>query len=862
MSRTHFLPTQRHVVVDRPRVVEKALTASPALIILRGGGGSGKSIAAIQIAKAYVKQNPEAHAVWVRFTEEQTDIEGVWGEVMLALHTSGVLEGVTTERLVEGGVPSIRAVINALTTLKNPLLIVFDDAHRNITPEVEGSILEVLEQVGDITILVTTRHTLPGLTSTTARIRVPIQKITDKQLALTQEEVEELIRARTGREDAGLIAEQIYADSRGWPLATHAIIVERESLQADDLTPIDSKHREGTFLRDYVDRLLQRADTDTVHAICAIALFHEVSTQTLADIMDIEVEEAQSLLEDTLIESLDSWVDEHHTRWYRLHELIADEVRKRAPYILDDTQLRQYAIRAARALAEVRPQAAVQAAILGKEWELLSDLLLQGSALNLTRKKQAVALTAIPKEVRSSYPVIQAFVLIHEYAFPSGAIGKVMAGMKTLASRTLAAESEKAGLPGVTAATLRMIVARLSGNDKLALAMVENVQRSLGQLTHEERVKYRAPLQTGINQTAITLLHGGEFENVTTLLGSVLEWEKELQPKSRAHAHALDAWAHAWAGHMQPAKDLIRRARLIEIPVEWHDSYIGAGYRIAATLQALEGQRYEEAREHLAATAEHEPTIEHWPFLAVAEALLVESERGSEEALGQLDRRLARRVTRNTASAYAKSMMGAFRARLLWQSGKALPHNQKRSSGDITAVYYALSKGEYLTAAGLAASIASTPHAATAPRTQTEMYLLHAEALRHHGDMKAAAAAAGRAATLMNEHALGLPIRVLPHEAALALKEVVPSLPIEHSRPNQVRAVQPLTPAEHRTLIEVVANGSVPAAAKAMYLSPSTVKGYMKNVYRKLGVNDRNEAIRVAGEAGLLTTKTSRTDTP
>ena len=45
---------------------------------------------------------------------------------------------------------------------------------------------------------------------------------------------------------------------------------------------------------------------------------------------------------------------------------------------------------------------------------------------------------------------------------------------------------------------------------------------------------------------------------------------------------------------------------------------------------------------------------------------------------------------------------------------------------------------------------------------------------------------------------------------------------------------------------------SFPEIPAELFLSPHTIRSQMKSIYRKLGVNSRNQAVTRAREAGLL----------
>ncbi len=61
-----------------------------------------------------------------------------------------------------------------------------------------------------------------------------------------------------------------------------------------------------------------------------------------------------------------------------------------------------------------------------------------------------------------------------------------------------------------------------------------------------------------------------------------------------------------------------------------------------------------------------------------------------------------------------------------------------------------------------------------------------------------------------------------------------------------------LTAREVEVLRLIVAGRSNPGIAEALYISPRTAQTHVQNIFTKLGVNSRTEAVRLAVEDGLL----------
>ncbi|MBP1326648.1 LuxR family maltose regulon positive regulatory protein [Leucobacter exalbidus] len=857
---THFFPVHRYAVLARPDLVNRALHGDPALIVLRGGGGSGKSVIAAQIAAAFVARDPHhTDAVWVPFEENDAGSDGVWQRIFDTIHEARLFTPDSlAERIVTGGVSHVdpHTAARALTEHARKLFLVLDDIHTVLDGPGALDIIRALESTSALTILVTTRQTHPELLSPAARLSIPIAELTGVDLALTRPEVDELVRLRAPQlpasERAG-IAEQVYRSSKGWPLAAQALIVERNDQGQAGVGSPQGPSRPSAFIRNLVTRLLDSSAPEVQQVVCVSALFDEVSAPALAAILQMPPEFVADTLEAGLEASFAHWVDDHGTRWYRHHDLLRVELAARAAALLTPQQLQAVHARAAHAFRDVRVQFAVVSAVKSEQWDLVSELLVRRvTSAAIVRRRPQLWLSDIPASVRERYPVIETFALLEEYAYPSNRAGRAINGLKILAGRPLAVESESVGITGAVAAGLRMVAGRLVGNESLALRMVERVRITLGTLTDDDIKTYGGPLQLALTHSAITLLHAGQFAEAERMVQPLRTDSTLMLHAARAHALALITWSAAWRGDMPAAHTLISEAQDTQVPVGWDSAYIGTGYRIAAALSALETGDADTAAQHLEALAPHFETIEHWPYLVVLDALITETRLGPNEALHRLTTNITRRRNATTLFGATHQVLQELKARLQWQSGQPLSPRKRLLGDGIESVFTELRRGEPLIAGAIAAGLERQEIVANQPRRRAEYLLLQAECARRVDDLDGARTAAQRAANLMQEYALTLPMRVIPRDAAEALARLVPELPAEFSLQSSVREIVPLTPAEHRTFIAVVEHGSTAAAAAALFVSPATTKSQLKQVYRKLGARSRAEAIRNAGEAGLL----------
>lgn len=131
---------------------------------------------------------------------------------------------------------------------------------------------------------------------------------------------------------------------------------------------------------------------------------------------------------------------------------------------------------------------------------------------------------------------------------------------------------------------------------------------------------------------------------------------------------------------------------------------------------------------------------------------------------------------------------------------------------------------------------------------------------RHHDDEISGAAAIVRLADLLAHHASGSPIdhRRLARTARLAgltehrLRELLYHLPNLGRGERRGREPSPLSARETEVLRLLAKGQRYKVIAGGLGTSPSTVRTHINNIYRKMGVVDRAQAVLVATERGWI----------
>jgi DNA-binding NarL/FixJ family response regulator len=95
-------------------------------------------------------------------------------------------------------------------------------------------------------------------------------------------------------------------------------------------------------------------------------------------------------------------------------------------------------------------------------------------------------------------------------------------------------------------------------------------------------------------------------------------------------------------------------------------------------------------------------------------------------------------------------------------------------------------------------------------------------------------------------------VGAIRHAAVAASSFTAAGLAGALTRLRESRVKSPLSPREMEVLRLLRDGLSVPGVARALHMSPSTVKTYVSRLYEKLGVSNRSQALMAALDRGLL----------
>jgi LuxR family maltose regulon positive regulatory protein len=474
-------------------------------------------------------------------------------------------------------------------------------------------------------------------------------------------------------------------------------------------------------------------------------------------------------------------------------------------------------------------------------------------------------LKRVPLARLRHYPLLVLFIAILHMQSSRGYAAAMLhfrlAEQLARSSRSTASADDRVIMIGVQSATTRM-----QGKFDKAVPMARDFLERFDRLSVEEQDRMSSLSRHFLWQVAHTLLFAGDVAGAIgaaqRMLGvpvpTDLDEDRGIHP-----ALTLVAAAHAIEGSMVVAGDVLEEAmthppRRSAFHHVWHTT--------ASALAAIERGDFAEART-LVDDLDHDMAAdEYWPIDLVVRVMADIGDDRRDSAIDRVRAVLTGDSPRRQAVATRDTLIMLFA--LLSLAGRpsgtapsVLRHVSRpgplRWLVDATI---ALQEGDFLKAAGHTRNVVSGGVAST--RVLTGALLVRAAALCGAQQRDAAERAAHSAFNLMEANGLATPWLLLSAaqradvRAIIADRDISEDLLVALGRMPVVfgaaATVERLTAREQEVLAHLVAGTTIPEIAKASGVSPNTIKTQRARIYRKLGVDNRADAARVALEHDLI----------
>jgi LuxR family maltose regulon positive regulatory protein len=898
------VPRRRRGLVPRPRLSER-LRHGPeaALTLVSAPAGFGKTTLLTEwLAAAPAAGRPVA---WLSLDQRDNDPALFWTYLVTALRTAAPGVGGAALSLLQSPQPSteelLASLLNDLQALPDDVVLVLDDYHVIEARDVQDGITFLLEHRPPQLHLVIASRADPALPLARLRGRGDLVEVRVADLRFTADEAATYLHEVMG---LALTPEDVAAlegRTEGWIAALQLAALSMQG-RDDAAGFIAGFAGDDRYIVDYlVEEVLQRQPGQVRSFLLQTSMLIRL-TGSLCDAVTGQ-DGGRAMLEALDRANLFLVPLDDRRRWYRYHHLFADVLRAR---LLDElpAHVRELHLRASDWWERNGERTeAIHHALAAEDFERAADLI-ELAIPELRRARQEATLRrwleALPAELFPVRPVLSI-----------GYVGSLMSRGDLEGVETRLREAERwldpAAAEDPGGSPQGMVVVDQAGFRALpsSIAMYRAGRTLIlgdvtGTMTHAQRALDLAGEDDHLGRGA-----------AAALLGLAYWTDGHLGRASRCYAEAmanLETAGHhsdVLGGALVLADIQITQGRLREAMTTYARGLEGAEraepvLRGAADMHVGLGQLCFErddldaARRHLMtseALGEHAGLPQNRYRRRVAMARIRQAEGDLDGALGLLDE--AERVYVGDFSPEVRPV-AAVRARLnvvqgRWADALGWARERSLSAGDELSY---LREFEHLTlarvlvaryraeraecwideASRLLERLLSAAEEGARTGSVIDVLVVQALASQARGDLPAALASLRRAMTSAEPEGYvrifvdeGAPMAALLRAAAAhgtatgyvrrllsAFDTTRPSTPVRPGR------IDPLSARELDVLRLLGTDLDGPDIARELVVSLNTVRTHTKNIYAKLGVNNRRAAVRRAGELGLLTRRVDR----
>ena len=864
----------RRWLVPRPGLFE-LLGAAGRVVHVSAPAGSGKTF----LLRSWIAaEGLGDRAAWVSVGRQEHDPQAFWLSVLDSLRGTRIGSERVRELTAAPGVDGatvVHRLLEDLSSLREPLWLVIDDLHEL---QAEEAIRQVEVLLGSAPpelrfVLVTRRDLRLGL----HRLRVAgeLTEIRGEDLRFTLEESRALLEAAGVRLSDGAL-ESLVTRTEGWAAGLRLVALSLARHPDPERYAVSFSGRERAVAEYLVAEVLERQSAEVRQLLLRTSLLERVSGP-LADRLTGSSGSERILME---LEDAGAFVVavDPERSWFRYHHLFGDllalELRRTAPKELPGL----HTIAAEWWAEHGYPVEAIRHAQAAENWGLAARLLADnwfGLYFDGRLATRHELLSGFPADVVAADPEL--VVLAAADKRKAGSLEESEWYLKRATGMAASVLEDRRGRFTIALAVERLALAR-ARNDLRAVA--EEAQRLLASTEATEfglgeEVRTRVLTDLGIAE-----MWAGRLEDAERHLEQGLEEARRIsRPMLELQALAHRALLSVFRS-LEPAEQRAMQAIELARKHGWEETAPAA----AAAYVALGGTTVWRGRLGEA---------ESW--LDLAERVLGHDTQPTPALMLYATRGLlafARGRHAEAAAAYrdAERMEGLlvmphmFTARVqalkletlirvgeTEQVERALAEidEEVRETSQMRVVVAALrlARDDPEAAVDALAPLLDDSTPVMASVWDIEALLLEAIARDALRDPGAASRALERALDVAEPGGLLLPFLLYPTaellERQARLRTTHASLIAEilnllsghapEARPNDAAPLQePLSESELRVLRYLPTNLRGPEIAAELFVSMSTIRTHLRNVYAKLGVHSRADAVKRARELGLL----------
>jgi LuxR family maltose regulon positive regulatory protein len=405
-----FAPRRRRGLVPRPQLTERLKRGSESkLTLVSAPAGFGKTTLLAEWRAG--AQDAESSTAWLSLDAGDNDAASFWAHLIAALQAVAPGLGASAVTLLESGQPPIEAVLppllNELNAVPNDIVLVLDDYHAIDARDIQDGISFLLEHLPPQVHLVIATRADPALPLARLRARGELVEIRAADLRFTPDEAAAYLNGVMGLDLSASDVAALEGRTEGWIAALQLAGLSMQG--RDDIAGfIAGFAGDDRYIVDYlVEEVLQRQPDEVRSFLLETSILDRLSGPLCDAVTGRDGGKAMLVALDRgnlFLVPLDD-----RRRWYRYHRLFADVLHAR---LLDEMPDRvPHLHRRASDWYEQNGERseAIRHAMAGEDFVRAADLVeLAIPAMRQARQEATVRrwLDALPDELIRVRPVL------------------------------------------------------------------------------------------------------------------------------------------------------------------------------------------------------------------------------------------------------------------------------------------------------------------------------------------------------------------------------------------------------------------------------------------------------------------------
>lgn len=884
-----YFPRSRPELVPRPLLIERlneGLRPGHRLILVSAPPGYGKTTLVSEwlngLPSGFFPPGGRMRAAWLSLDEADSDPFRFFAYLAASLQRVDESLGQEVQALL--ALPQLppantlmSALVNDMAAASGPFILVLDDYHAIRSPAIHSAVDFLLErQPPDLHLAITTRAD-PPLALSRLRARGQLTEIRVDDLRFSAREAAVFFQQTMKLDlEAGAV-KVLERRTEGWvaglQLAALSLRGRDGPRMAEFVENFSGSHR---YVIDYLlDEVMRRQPEEIQTFLTRTAVLDRLSAPLCNTVTGRD--DSQAILEQLELANLFLFPLDDRREWYRYHHLFADTLRLG----LDEAQAGEIHYRAARWFRENGfVQAAIQHALAGRRFELAADLIEQaGQEVNTWNSGDFIAmfehwLAVLPEEVVKARPRLRLYAVRAMY-------------LSGQAARAEQAISEVAQLlTGDTARQMPDFQGFVAAYQTAAEVQQGQVSPAWERTRHA--AAHFAPVQAQDYARALFTFATVQSLKAEGAAAEVLYTQcSEVALAAGARFLAISALERAGRaqllqGRLELAIETCRRALDLSQSGEtggqavsgaWMTLTMACYYRneLAAAMEAVVAGL-------AAARHSHNALHEVWGNILL---IHLQQARGENQAAEETANRVWQAIE-PLGDPFMVRWAAIRLARFWLMSGRVeralavLQANQRQPSAlailseleNLAVARALLAQNRPAEALAMLETLLHAARTAGRGEPMLEILLLRVQAFARLNDSTAALAGVQQAVALAAPERFVRPFvdegpyfaSLLPQVRAAAPAFVDEVLNVFVAGPQPPETAQTLVPAlveplseREMEILRLVSQGfSNVEIARSLFITPGTTKWHLTNIYAKLGVTSRTQAVHRGQELGLF----------